>query len=76
MILFDGVHLVSDLSLDELHKFANSPRIGLKREWFQDRRYPHYDVFGCKVLTVQKVLPPDQLVRTQEIIKRVMRGMK
>jgi hypothetical protein len=29
--------------LDELHKFAEG--IGLKREWFQNRRgYPHYDL--------------------------------
>lgn len=35
-------HLVAD-SVDELHAFAH--RLGLKREWFQDRtRYPHYDV--------------------------------
>jgi len=35
-------HLVAD-SLNELHDFAR--RIGLKRQWFQDRGfYPHYDV--------------------------------
>lgn len=35
-------HLVAD-SLKELHDFAR--RIGLKRQWFQDRGfYPHYDV--------------------------------
>ena len=28
--------------LDELHKFAKS--IGLKREWFQNKRAPHYDL--------------------------------
>lgn len=37
----DGVHLVSD-DLDELHAFA--ARLGLKREWFQDHRHPHYDL--------------------------------
>lgn len=35
-------HLVAD-NLEELHGFAI--RLGLKRDWFQDRsRYPHYDV--------------------------------
>lgn len=35
-------HLVAD-SVAELHAFAQ--RLGLKREWFQDKsRYPHYDV--------------------------------
>lgn len=33
-------HLIAD-SLDELHVFAIN--IGLKREWFQDKRLPHYD---------------------------------
>lgn len=42
MILTDGVHLVSDESLAELHRFADL--IGLKRRWFQDGRRPHYDV--------------------------------
>jgi hypothetical protein len=37
----DGTHLVAD-SLVELHKFAAS--IGLKREWFQNHRIPHYDL--------------------------------
>lgn len=35
-------HLVAD-SIDELHAFA--ARLGLKKEWFQERTmYPHYDV--------------------------------
>lgn len=34
--------------LDELHEFAT--RIGLKREWFQDKRIPHYDVSDSKRL--------------------------
>lgn len=42
-IFTDGVHLVSDTSVDELHEFAQG--IGLKREWFQDKlREPHYDM--------------------------------
>ncbi len=39
----DGTHLMAD-TLTELHAFAR--RIGLKREWFQDHRHPHYDLFG------------------------------
>lgn len=35
-------HMVSSGSLDELHAFAR--KIGLKREWFQDKRIPHYDL--------------------------------
>lgn len=32
--------------IDELHEMAAS--IGLKREWFQDKRFPHYDVQASK----------------------------
>jgi hypothetical protein len=39
-------HMLSDGSLDELHEIAG--KIGLKREWFQDRDIPHYDVVTGK----------------------------
>lgn len=36
-----------DGQLDDLHAFAR--KIGLKREWFQDRHdFPHYDVVAAK----------------------------
>ena len=37
-------HLVSDMSVEELHEFA--ARIGCKREWFQGQKpwFPHYDL--------------------------------
>jgi len=35
-------HMVSDASLEELHAFAK--KLGLKREWFQDKKVPHYDI--------------------------------
>lgn len=48
-ILFDGVHLTSDTSADELHEFAVG--IGMKRSWYQDKgkaaEHPHYDVMGA-----------------------------
>jgi len=34
-------HMIAD-SLDELHAMAHS--IGMKREWFQQTSFPHYDV--------------------------------
>lgn len=54
MIYFDGIHLISDESIAELHRFAK--KIGLRRPWFQaDRKrggnasFPHYDVIGGMV---------------------------
>ena len=52
MIYTDGVHLISEASIDELHAFAAN--IGLKRAWFQERppgRF-HYD------LTTPRALQP------------------
>lgn len=34
-------HMVAD-TLDELHAMADA--IGCRREWFQPRSFPHYDV--------------------------------
>lgn len=42
MIHSDGVHVVSDTSLEELHEWAK--RYGLKRHWFHRGRWPHYDL--------------------------------
>lgn len=35
-----GGHLTTT-NIDELHALAQ--KIGLKREWFQDKTFPHYD---------------------------------
>jgi len=39
-------HMVADTK-SELHAFAK--KIGLKEEWYQDKRLPHYDVWGSMV---------------------------
>lgn len=39
-------HLTTDGPIEELHAFAQ--KIGLKREWFQDGRIPHYDLRPSK----------------------------
>jgi len=38
-------HMIAD-SLEELHRMALS--VGLKREWFQEGRNPHYDLTPLK----------------------------
>lgn len=48
MILMDKAgHLASDVSLEELHRFAR--RLGLKRQWFQDGKHPHYDLTTVQI---------------------------
>jgi hypothetical protein len=66
-IYTDGIHLVSDESLDELHEFAD--KIGLKRHWFEGLRkgHPHYDLMRSK-----KQLATDEgaiTVSSKEIVK-------
>lgn len=34
-------HMIAD-DLEELHTMAQA--IGMRREWFQDKKFPHYDV--------------------------------
>lgn len=40
-----GGHLLTS-DLDQLHALA--ARIGLRRAWFQDKTFPHYDVTAAK----------------------------
>ena len=50
MIFTDGIHLISDFSIDELHYFAQA--IELKSHWFHSHpRHPHYDFTTSKDLT-------------------------
>lgn len=43
MIFTDGIHLISDTSLDELHAYAKS--VGIKRCWYHSKSaWPHYDI--------------------------------
>jgi len=67
MILVDkDGHLVSDSNLDELHFFAD--RIGLKRHWFQDGKFPHYDLKG---VMLQRALTKGAVMVTSRDIVRV-----
>jgi hypothetical protein len=68
MILVDKIgHLVSDTSWEELHEFAL--KIGLKREWFQDKgKFSHYDLTTPRKRG-QAVLMGAKFVRPYEIVK-------
>jgi len=62
-------HLVSDSSLEELHAFAAS--LGLRREWFQQKSVPHYDLTGEQYeLALERGAV---LVSSREIVRRAVR---
>lgn len=62
-------HLVSDASLEELHQFAEG--LGLRREWFQSKSIPHYDLTGAEYeLALQRGA---LLVSSREIVRRAVR---
>lgn len=62
-------HLVSDSSLDELHRFA--ARLGLRREWFQLGSIPHYDLTGD---AYQRAIESGaELVSSRELVQRALR---
>lgn len=62
-------HLVSDTSLEELHRFAES--LGLRREWFQEKSIPHYDLTGGVYdLALERGA---KLVSSREIVRRAVR---
>jgi hypothetical protein len=62
-------HLVSDCSIEELHEFAES--LGLRREWFQRKSVPHYDLTGEHY---ERALERGAiLVSSREIVRRAVR---
>ena len=62
-------HLVSDTSLEELHEFAEN--LGLRREWFQVKSIPHYDLTGeVYELALERGAT---LVSSREIVLRAVR---
>lgn len=71
MILCDRMgHLVSDTSLEELHEFAQM--IGMRRDWFQNKRLPHYDLMTERKR--QAALRAGAvLVESKEIVRRMVR---
>lgn len=41
--IVSSCHMITDnIDLEELHLMAKN--IGMEREWFQDKKHPHYDL--------------------------------
>lgn len=59
-------HMLAD-SVAELHAMAD--RIGVARRWFQNRRYPHYDI--CKSKRALAVAAGAQEIGRREFLARV-----
>jgi hypothetical protein len=62
-------HLVSDTSLEELHAFAHE--LGLRREWFQQKSIPHYDLTGAAYDRAVEL--GAELVSTRELARRAVK---
>ncbi len=72
MVLTDGVHLISDISLEELHDFVG--RMGFRRPWYHDHPvHPHYDLmtrtaFSCALDLGARLVSSRELVRAYRAI--------
>jgi menaquinone-dependent protoporphyrinogen IX oxidase len=65
-------HLVSDTSIEELHTFAEN--LGMRREWFQCRSIPHYDLTGERYdLALAMGAEP---VSSRDLVRRAVRWNK
>jgi len=68
MILLDGRgHLVSTEGEEDLHGFAR--RLGLDREWYQEKRKPHYDL-TTKRMQAKAVAAGAEPVSCRELVER------
>lgn len=70
MMYSDGIHLISDVDLADLHRYARS--IGIKRCWFHNGgggRFPHYDIPKLKRKAFFVEHPDVQEVSARDIVK-------
>ena len=67
MIYSDGVHIVSDVSLDDLHKYCES--ILIKRCWYHaSSKHKHYDIPKRRRESFFKDHPEVRQVSAREIV--------
>lgn len=72
MIYTDGIHLISDISIKELHAFAK--KIELNKCWYHSgAKHPHYDLMKSKenrTLMVKRAIENKaKYVTTRELLK-------
>lgn len=75
MIYTDGIHLMSDTSVRELHNFVIF-KLGFNRNWFQDHSvHPHYDL-TTENARQRAIRAGAELVSSKELIKKCGRRRK
>ncbi|MCK5021179.1 MAG: DUF4031 domain-containing protein [Candidatus Peribacteraceae bacterium] len=74
MILLDSMgHMISDVSEDELHKFAI--KIGLKIEWYHcHEHHPHYDLTTTRMRN--RAIDNGATIVSPKEIARVLKRLK
>lgn len=69
MIFIDPIgHMVTDGEAEELHSFAK--QIGLRREWYQNKRLPHYDLTTPR--KIKKAMAAGAKLVTSKDIVRIL----
>ena len=68
MLYSDGIHIISDVSLDDLHN--EMKKRNLKRCWFHNtKRFPHYDIPKKRRESFLKINKDIKIVSSREIVK-------
>jgi hypothetical protein len=65
-------HMMAD-TLEELHAMAD--KIGLRRAWFQNTRYPHYDLTPGKRNVALAFGAVDMAGKEDELLPRIRAAM-
>ena len=70
MLYSDGIHLISDIGIEDLHAQAQSMRI--KKCWYhrgKSKKFPHYDIPKILRSTFFKQNPQVKQVSSKDLIK-------
>lgn len=72
-IYSDGIHIISDHSLDHLHEYCSS--IGIKKCWYHSSsRFKHYDVPKKRRKNFFEDNPEVIKVTSRELVKILKKG--
>ena len=73
MLWFDGAHMVSDISVNDLHKNAKQMNIP-KKYFYNSDKFPHYDILGKHKWKINKNCSPKYIVKIcKKLIYRMLK---